>query len=248
VNERLSEAELIPIIGDVHGVICGDDRFTRKVLGAAKKLRVISKWGTGIDSIDREAAHEMGIRICNTPNAFTTPVADSVMAAILCFARRTPWMDRAMKSGEWKKIPGVSLGECTLGIIGVGNIGRALARRAGGFGMMVLGSGRSVRHDATIVKFLPLVGRPCRRVPLDLDLEGVRLRFTDGSLVAIAKEALKRNTGARGLRSILENSMLDIMYDVPSQPNVREVVISEDVIYHKEKPIVVYEQQVNDAA
>jgi ATP-dependent Clp protease ATP-binding subunit ClpX len=80
------------------------------------------------------------------------------------------------------------------------------------------------------------------------DLEGVRLRFTDGSLVAIAKEALKRNTGARGLRSILENSMLDIMYDVPSQPNVREVVISEDVIYHREKPIVVYEQQITDAA
>jgi len=80
------------------------------------------------------------------------------------------------------------------------------------------------------------------------DLEGVRLRFTAGSLVAIAKEALKRNTGARGLRSILENSMLDIMYDVPSQPNVREVVISEDVIYHKEKPIVVYEQQATDTA
>jgi len=80
------------------------------------------------------------------------------------------------------------------------------------------------------------------------DLENVRLRFTDGSLVAIAKEALKRNTGARGLRSILENSMLDIMYEVPSQLNVKEVVISEDVIYHKEKPIVVYEQLVSDAA
>jgi ATP-dependent Clp protease ATP-binding subunit ClpX len=80
------------------------------------------------------------------------------------------------------------------------------------------------------------------------DMEGVRLRFTDGSLVAIAKEALKRNTGARGLRSILENSMLDIMYEVPSQANVKEVVISEDVIFHKEKPIVVYEQLVNDAA
>ncbi|HPX61849.1 MAG TPA: ATP-dependent Clp protease ATP-binding subunit ClpX [Deltaproteobacteria bacterium] len=80
------------------------------------------------------------------------------------------------------------------------------------------------------------------------DMESIRLRFTDGSLVAIAKEALKRNTGARGLRSILENSMLDIMYDVPSQPNVKEVVINEDVILHKEKPIVVYEQQVSDAA
>jgi ATP-dependent Clp protease ATP-binding subunit ClpX len=80
------------------------------------------------------------------------------------------------------------------------------------------------------------------------DMENIRLRFTDGSLVAIAKEALKRNTGARGLRSILENSMLDIMYEVPSQPNVKEVVISEDVIYRKEKPIVVYEQNISDAA
>lgn len=80
------------------------------------------------------------------------------------------------------------------------------------------------------------------------ELENVRLRFTDGSLVAIAKEALKRNSGARGLRSILENAMLEIMYEVPSQLNVKEVVISEDVIYHKEKPIVVYEQLVSDAA
>ncbi len=80
------------------------------------------------------------------------------------------------------------------------------------------------------------------------DMENVRLRFTDGSLVAIAREALKRNSGARGLRSILENSMLDIMYEVPSQANVREVVINEDVIYNREKPIVVYEQQVSDAA
>ena len=80
------------------------------------------------------------------------------------------------------------------------------------------------------------------------ELEDVRLRFTDGSLVAIAKEALKRNTGARGLRSILENAMLDIMYDVPSQTNVKEVVINEDVIFNKEKPIIVYEQQVSNAA
>ena len=80
------------------------------------------------------------------------------------------------------------------------------------------------------------------------DLENVRLRFTDGSLVAIAKEALKRNSGARGLRSILENAMLDVMYEVPSQSNVREVVINEDVICRNENPIVVYEQQVSDAA
>jgi len=140
VEERLGEVDLLPMIGDVHGVICGDDRFTRKVLQAARKLRVISKWGTGIDSIDREAAHELGIRICNTPNAFTIPVADSVMATILCFARRTIFMDRAMHAGKWLKIPSVSLAECTLGIIGVGNIGKAIARRAVAFGMTILGN------------------------------------------------------------------------------------------------------------
>jgi len=74
------------------------------------------------------------------------------------------------------------------------------------------------------------------------EMEGVRLRFTDGALVSIAKEALKRNTGARGLRAILEGAMLDIMYEIPSQNAVREVVISEEVIYHKERPLLVYDQ------
>jgi ATP-dependent Clp protease ATP-binding subunit ClpX len=79
------------------------------------------------------------------------------------------------------------------------------------------------------------------------DMEGVRLRFTDSALVSIAKEALKRNTGARGLRAILEGSMLDIMYEIPSQNTVREVVISEDVIYRKERPLLVYDQSTSSA-
>ena len=79
------------------------------------------------------------------------------------------------------------------------------------------------------------------------DMEQVRLKFTDGSLVAVAREALKRKTGARGLRAILEIAMLDIMYDIPSQPLVREVVISEDVIYNREKPIIMYENLAESA-
>ena len=73
------------------------------------------------------------------------------------------------------------------------------------------------------------------------DMEKVNLKFTDGALVAVAKEALKRKTGARGLRSILENAMLDVMYDIPSQDRVKEVVINEDVVYGKARPIVLYE-------
>jgi len=72
-------------------------------------------------------------------------------------------------------------------------------------------------------------------------MEKVELKLTDGALLAIAKEALKRKTGARGLRSILENAMLDVMYDIPSQDRVKEVVISEDVIYNQAQPIVVYD-------
>ncbi len=73
------------------------------------------------------------------------------------------------------------------------------------------------------------------------DMESVNLKFTDGALVAVAKEALKRKTGARGLRSILENAMLDVMYDIPSQDRVREVVINEDVIFKGTQPIIIYE-------
>lgn len=141
VNERLEEADLLIYAGQFDGAICGDDRFTNSVLQACSpRLKVISKWGTGTDSIDRAACARLGIQLKNTPNAFTLPVADSVMGYILAFARQQPWMDRAIKNGEWKKIPGRSLAESTLGVIGVGNIGKAVLRRASAFGMTLLGN------------------------------------------------------------------------------------------------------------
>ena len=138
VNERLSESELLEWIGDIDGVMCGDDQFTERVLRAGSKLKVISKWGTGIDSIDRDVASQLNIPVCNTTNAFTDPVADTVLGYILCFARQLPWMDKDVRAGLWSKRSGVSLRECTLGIIGMGNIGKAVARRAVAFGMHVL--------------------------------------------------------------------------------------------------------------
>jgi D-3-phosphoglycerate dehydrogenase len=141
VAERLEESDLLEYAGRFDGTICGDDRYTAAVLEAcAPRLKVISKWGTGIDSIDREACERLGIKLCNTPNAFSEPVADSVLAYILAFARRGPWLDRAMKAGEWEKLPGRSLRECTLGVIGVGNCGKAVLRRAAAFGMQLLGN------------------------------------------------------------------------------------------------------------
>ncbi len=141
VAERLEEADLMQYAGQFDGTICGDDRYTQEVLEAcAPRLKVISKWGTGIDSIDKAACARLGIQIRNTPNAFTLPVADTVLGYILAFARRQPWMDRDMKAGRWEKILGRSLSECTLGVIGVGNCGKAVLRRAAAFGMELLGN------------------------------------------------------------------------------------------------------------
>lgn len=141
VHERMEEADLLKYAGQFDGAICGDDRYSARVLAAClPRLKVISKWGTGIDSIDAEACSRYGIKLCRTPNAFTLPVADTVLGYILAFARRQPRMDQEMKAGKWEKTPGRALSECTLGIIGVGNIGRAVTRRARAFGMQVLGT------------------------------------------------------------------------------------------------------------
>jgi D-3-phosphoglycerate dehydrogenase len=141
VQERMEEADLLKYAGKFDGTICGDDCYTARVIEAcAPRLKVISKWGTGIDSIDAQACSRYEIKIGRTPNAFTLPVADSVLGYVLAFARRQPWMDREMKSGKWEKIPGKALSECALGVIGVGNIGKAVVRRAKAFGMKVFGN------------------------------------------------------------------------------------------------------------
>lgn len=149
VQERLDEQHLLGYAGQFDGALCGDDQFTARVLEACSpRLRVISKWGTGIDSIDKEGCDRLGIKVGRTLNAFTLPVADTVFGYMLAFARRQPWMDRAMKAGQWEKVPGRSLSESTLGVVGVGNIGKAITRRARAFGMTVLGTDIiEIAHD-----------------------------------------------------------------------------------------------------
>ena len=140
VNERLSEDELLEVIKDIDGIICGDDRITERVLAAAPRLKVISKWGTGIDSIDAEAAGRQGIPVYRTRNAFSEPVADSVLGYMLTFARKQPWLDREIRQGRWEKPRLMALGECSLGVVGVGDCGKAVVRRAVSFGMRILGN------------------------------------------------------------------------------------------------------------
>lgn len=137
VEERLEEEDLLPIIGKYHGILCGDDRITPNVIDAAKNLKVIVKWGTGIDSIDKEYAEKKGIKLFRTPDAFTDPVSDSAVGLMLSYVRGFFENDAVVKSGDWDKPQGYTLSEKTIGIIGFGNIGRAVAKKLIPFGPKV---------------------------------------------------------------------------------------------------------------
>jgi D-3-phosphoglycerate dehydrogenase len=213
VHERLEEADLLQYAGEFDGAVCGDDRYTVRVLEAcAPRLKVISKWGTGIDSIDSAAAARLGIKICRTPNAFTLPVTDTVMGYLLAFARRQPWMDKAMKSGQWEKLPGRALHECTLGIVGVGAIGKALARRARAFGMTVLGNDIvEIDHvfiAETGIQMTALDDLLARAdfVSINCDLNPTSLHLINARTLALMKPAAILVNTARG--PIVEESAL----------------------------------------
>lgn len=138
VEERLGEKDLLPIISKYDGILCGDDRITDKVIDAAVNLKVIVKWGTGIDSIDKKYAESKGVKVFRTPGAFTEPVSDTTLAMMLSEVRGLVRNDKIVRSGRWEKPQGYMLREKTIGIIGFGDIGQAVAKKLIPFGPKVL--------------------------------------------------------------------------------------------------------------
>jgi D-3-phosphoglycerate dehydrogenase len=137
-GKPLTEEELIPLLEDCDGYIAGLDFVTAKVVESCKKLKVISRYGAGIDRVDIDAASGRGIAVCNTPGVNAEAVADLAFGLILSVARRIPSLDRLTKEGKWTRSTGVELFGKTIGILGLGAIGKAVAKRASGFSMRVL--------------------------------------------------------------------------------------------------------------
>lgn len=140
-QQQMSEAELCALIADFDGVIAGDDPFSAKVLeiGREGKLKALAKWGIGVDAIALGRAKELGIFTSNTPNVFGDEVADVALGYTILIARQLHRMDSAVRQGKWLKIQGTSLRGKVAGIVGVGSIGRAIARRFQVLGMELLG-------------------------------------------------------------------------------------------------------------
>ena len=146
VDERkgLTPDQVEEVIGGYDAVVVRSaTRIEARHLLAASRLQVVVRGGVGVDNIDVAAAEAEGIRVLNTPAASSVSVAELAFGLMLALAREIPRADASMKAGAWDKkgfAKGMELEGKTLGVIGVGRIGRALARRASGFGMVVIGA------------------------------------------------------------------------------------------------------------
>ncbi|WP_298982866.1 phosphoglycerate dehydrogenase [uncultured Roseibium sp.] len=138
-DQFLSEQECLDLVGEIDGWLAGDDRITASVLEAAlPRLKVIAKWGTGIDSIDLEAAKRLGVEVKNSPAAFANAVAEVAIHYMLSLSRNLVEIDRAVRTGAWPKPQGIELTGRTLGMIGFGAIGQRIAELTTAFGMDVI--------------------------------------------------------------------------------------------------------------
>jgi D-3-phosphoglycerate dehydrogenase len=134
----LSSDELLDMIPEIDGYIAGLDAIDRRVIEAADQLKVISRYGVGVDKVDLDAAKEKGIVVTNTPGANSVSVAELTVGLILALARQIPTAVVATKAGEWPRLSGLSLEGKTVALLGFGSIAKHVARRLIAFGCKVI--------------------------------------------------------------------------------------------------------------
>jgi D-3-phosphoglycerate dehydrogenase len=147
----LEPQALLEAIADADGlVIRSGTKVTEEVLAAAKKLRVIGRAGIGVDNVDVAAATERGVAVVNTPEGNNITTAEHAVALLVALARHIPQSDASMKAGRWEKgkFTGTELYNRTLGVVGIGNIGRIVAQRARGLQMKVIACDPHIPSDA----------------------------------------------------------------------------------------------------
>jgi D-3-phosphoglycerate dehydrogenase / 2-oxoglutarate reductase len=150
VKTGLKEAEIIPIIGNYEGlVVRSQTQVTAPIIEAGKKLIIIGRAGVGVDNIDLETATRRGILVVNAPTGNTISAAEHAIALMLALARYIPAAHFALKAGKWErsKFTGTEVRGKTLGVIGLGNVGSAVARRARGLEMKLIGYDPFVSQD-----------------------------------------------------------------------------------------------------
>jgi D-3-phosphoglycerate dehydrogenase len=156
-SRALSSSELVPLLKDADGYIAGLDQIDAPVLEAARKLKVIARYGVGVDRVDLEAATKRGIVVSNTPGANSVAVAELTIALMLALGRQLCKADQATRSGEWPRYSGVGLRGKTVGLVGFGAIGREVASRLKAFGCRIVVADPCVGPDCADTYAVELV-------------------------------------------------------------------------------------------
>lgn len=137
-DRTLTEKELLQFVPDIDALVAGSEPVTARVIAAAPRLKIIARHGVGYDNVDVEAARARGIPVALTGPVMLDSVADMAMTLMLAIARRLPEAFDSVRAGEWKRFIGVEMSGKTLGVVGLGQIGRGVCRRAAGFGMRIV--------------------------------------------------------------------------------------------------------------
>lgn len=189
-GKPLSERELIPLVADIDGFIAGLDDITSNVIKAAKNLRVIARYGTGVDRVDLKAAKEAGIYVTNTPGANSVSVAELAIGFAITAARNILEGNNGIKKGTWPRLSGTTLSGKTFGIIGLGSIGKEVAKRLRAFGLKLIAY--DIFFDKEFLKEYRIEPVDLKSLFSKSDFISLHIPVSDDTVNIINRESLAR--------------------------------------------------------
>ena len=206
-GKPLREDDLIPLLKDCDGYIAGLDSITEKVLAACPRLKVISRYGAGVDRVDLAAAKARNIAVTNTPGANAEAVGELALTLMLSVARQVPYLDRSTKEGGWLRTTGMELKGKALGVMGLGSIGKVLARSAQGLEMTVLAYDPYINADYCAAHAI----RPCafEEVLREADVISLHLPLNDETHHLIDDRAIRQMKPAAVLINTSRGGIID---------------------------------------
>lgn len=206
----LKEADILPLVEHVDAIMAGAEPITARVIAAAPRLKVIARRGVGYDAVDLAAATARGVVVTTTVGVLSEAVADHAFALMLAVARQIPEFHRKVKAGVWDRTPTLEVFGKTLGIVGFGAIGRAVARRGAGFGMRLLAY--DIIADTTTAAALGVELCPLDVLLTESDFVTLHVPLSPATRGLMGEEALRRMKP----RAILINTSRGDTVDEPA--------------------------------
>ncbi|SOD40629.1 phosphoglycerate dehydrogenase [Nitrosovibrio sp. Nv4] len=212
-GRKITEDEAIALLGnDAVGMIAGIEPLTERVFASARNLKVISRCGSGLDSVDLAAAKRHGITVLNTPEAPAQAVAELTLALILTILRRICETDKLVRAGQWPRTQGRLLAAQRVGIIGLGRVGRRVARVCQAFGADVVAHDSYVTNSPDGVELIPL-----EKLLAEADIITLHVTYdadthhllNEGAFTRMKRGAIVINTARGGL--IDETALADAL-------------------------------------